>query len=101
MSAGLGASSIRDFANRPFLSPSVSTGSSGDLLLSLDMSYEVLDVYGKLDPRGRRRPNCAGRPCSSARATARAVTCPVLHRQPVAQPAGRALLQAGDDQQYA
>ena len=47
ISAGAGASSIRDSANRPFLSPSVSTGSSGDLLLSLDMSYEI-DLWGRI-----------------------------------------------------
>ena len=47
ISAGAGASSIRDSANRPFLSPSVSTGSSGDLLLSLDMSYEI-DLWGRV-----------------------------------------------------
>jgi NodT family efflux transporter outer membrane factor (OMF) lipoprotein len=40
-------SSIRDSANRPFLSPSVSTGSSGDILLSLDMSYEI-DLWGRV-----------------------------------------------------
>jgi NodT family efflux transporter outer membrane factor (OMF) lipoprotein len=47
ISAGAGASSIRDSANRPFLSPSASTGSSGDLILSLDMSYEV-DLWGRV-----------------------------------------------------
>jgi hypothetical protein len=33
-----------------------------------------LDVLGKLDPAKRRRPKCAGRRCSSARASARAAT---------------------------
>ena len=47
ISAGVGASSIRDSANRPFLSPNVNTGSSGDLLLSLDMSYEI-DLWGRV-----------------------------------------------------
>jgi len=47
ISAGAGASSIRDSANRPFLSPSVNLGSSGDLLLSLDMSYEI-DLWGRV-----------------------------------------------------
>jgi hypothetical protein len=47
ISAGLGVSSIRDSANRPFLSPNVSTGSSGDFLLSLDLSYEV-DLWGRV-----------------------------------------------------
>ncbi len=47
ISAGAGASSIRDSANRPFLSSNAGTGSSGDLLLSLDMSYEV-DLWGRV-----------------------------------------------------
>ena len=47
ISASAGASSIRDSSNRPFLSPSVSPGSSGDLLLSLDMSYEI-DLWGRV-----------------------------------------------------
>jgi outer membrane protein TolC len=33
ISAGLGASAIRDSANRPFLTPNAPGGSSGDLLL--------------------------------------------------------------------
>jgi NodT family efflux transporter outer membrane factor (OMF) lipoprotein len=47
ISAGLGLSSIRDSANRPFLTPNASTGSSGDLLFSLDMSYEI-DLWGRV-----------------------------------------------------
>jgi len=47
ISTSFGASSIRDSGNRPFLSPSVSTGSSGDVLLSLDMSYEI-DLWGRV-----------------------------------------------------
>jgi NodT family efflux transporter outer membrane factor (OMF) lipoprotein len=47
ISAGLGASSIRDSANRPFLSSGTATGSSGDFLLSIDMSYEV-DLWGRV-----------------------------------------------------
>ena len=47
ISAGVGISSIRDSANRPFLTPNVNTGSSGDLLFSLDMSYEI-DLWGRV-----------------------------------------------------
>src|SRR5438128_7966864 len=53
ISAIAGASSIRDSANRPFLTPNSSTipgighGSTGDILLSLDMSYEV-DLWGRV-----------------------------------------------------
>lgn len=47
ISAGLGASAIRDSANRPFLTPNVPGGSSGDLLLSLDLSYEI-DLWGRV-----------------------------------------------------
>jgi NodT family efflux transporter outer membrane factor (OMF) lipoprotein len=47
ISASLGLSSIRDSANRPFLPPNVNTGSSGDFLLSLDLSYEV-DLWGRV-----------------------------------------------------
>ena len=38
---------LRESSNRPFRSPGLSTGSSGDLLLSLDMSYEV-DLWGRV-----------------------------------------------------
>ncbi len=53
ISTSFGASSVRESANQPFLSPSASTipgighGSSGDLLFSLDMSYEV-DLWGRV-----------------------------------------------------
>jgi NodT family efflux transporter outer membrane factor (OMF) lipoprotein len=47
ISAGLGASSIRESNNRPFLSPNVSLGNSGDFLLSLDLSYEI-DLWGRV-----------------------------------------------------
>lgn len=47
ISAGAGLSSIRDSANRPFLTPSAPTGNSGDLLFSLDMSYEI-DLWGRV-----------------------------------------------------
>src|SRR2546428_3300011 len=53
ISANAGASSIRDSANRPFLTPNSSTisgighGSSGDILLGLDMSYEI-DLWGRV-----------------------------------------------------
>src|SRR5437879_10875495 len=62
ISAGVGASSIRDSANRPFLSPNVNTGSSGDLLLSLDLSYDI-DLWGRV-----RRTVAAAR--NEAQATA-------------------------------
>ena len=53
ISANAGASSIRDSANRPFLTPNSSTipgighGSTGDILLGLDMSYEI-DLWGRV-----------------------------------------------------
>jgi NodT family efflux transporter outer membrane factor (OMF) lipoprotein len=53
ISANAGASSVRDSANRPFLTPNASTipgighGSTGDILLGLDMSYEV-DLWGRV-----------------------------------------------------
>lgn len=47
ISAGAGLSSIRDSANRPFRPPSAATGSSGDLLFSLDLSYEI-DLWGRV-----------------------------------------------------
>ena len=47
ISAGLGASSIRESNNRPFLSPNASLGNSGDFLLSLDLSYEI-DLWGRV-----------------------------------------------------
>jgi hypothetical protein len=47
ISAGVGASSIRESNNRPFFPPGVSVGSSGDFLASLDMSYEI-DLWGRV-----------------------------------------------------
>jgi NodT family efflux transporter outer membrane factor (OMF) lipoprotein len=53
ISASAGASSIRESANQPFLSPSASSisgvgqGSTGDLGFSLDMSYEI-DLWGRV-----------------------------------------------------
>ena len=62
ISTSVGGASVRDSANRPFLSPNASTGSSGDLLLSLDMSYEI-DLWGRV-----RRTVAAAR--NEAQATA-------------------------------
>jgi len=47
ISASAGASSVRGSGNRPFLTPGANTGSSGDLLFSLDMSYEI-DLWGRV-----------------------------------------------------
>jgi NodT family efflux transporter outer membrane factor (OMF) lipoprotein len=47
ISASAGAASIRNSNNRPFFPPGVATGSSGDLLFSLDMSYEI-DLWGRV-----------------------------------------------------
>ena len=47
ISTSFGASSIRDSANRPFVPPGVNTGSGGDLLFSLDLSYEI-DLWGRV-----------------------------------------------------
>jgi NodT family efflux transporter outer membrane factor (OMF) lipoprotein len=47
ISTSVGASSVRESANQPFLSPNAKTGSSGDFLFSLDMSYEV-DLWGRV-----------------------------------------------------
>src|SRR5207245_3176772 len=53
LSASAGASSVRESGNRPFLTPNASTipgighGASGDLLLGLDMSYEI-DLWGRV-----------------------------------------------------
>ena len=53
ISASVGASSVRDSGNRPFLTPNASTipgighGASGDLLFGLDMSYEI-DLWGRV-----------------------------------------------------
>jgi NodT family efflux transporter outer membrane factor (OMF) lipoprotein len=62
ISTSVGGASVRDSANRPFLTPNASTGSSGDLLLSLDMSYEI-DLWGRV-----RRTVAAAR--NEAQATA-------------------------------
>jgi NodT family efflux transporter outer membrane factor (OMF) lipoprotein len=53
ISASAGASARRESANGPFLTPQASTvtgighGSTGDILLGLDMSYEV-DLWGRV-----------------------------------------------------
>ena len=53
ISASAGASSVRDSGNRPFLTPNASTipgighGAAGDILLGLDMSYEI-DLWGRV-----------------------------------------------------
>ena len=47
ISTSFGASSIRDSANRPFTPQGFNTGSSGELLFSLDMSYEI-DLWGRV-----------------------------------------------------
>jgi NodT family efflux transporter outer membrane factor (OMF) lipoprotein len=53
ISASAGASSLRESGNRPFLTPNASTisgighGATGDILLGLDMSYEI-DLWGRV-----------------------------------------------------
>jgi NodT family efflux transporter outer membrane factor (OMF) lipoprotein len=47
ISASAGLSSVRDSSNRPFLGQGVNLGNSGDLLFSLDMSYEI-DLWGRV-----------------------------------------------------
>jgi NodT family efflux transporter outer membrane factor (OMF) lipoprotein len=47
ISASAGLSSVRESANQPFLSSGANPGSSGDLLFSLDMSYEI-DLWGRV-----------------------------------------------------
>jgi NodT family efflux transporter outer membrane factor (OMF) lipoprotein len=47
ISTSFGPNVLRRSSNEPFLSQGASTGSSGDLLLSLDMSYEV-DLWGRV-----------------------------------------------------
>ena len=47
IAAGAGASTIRESANQPFRPPGLNTGSTGDFLLWLDMSYEV-DLWGRI-----------------------------------------------------
>jgi NodT family efflux transporter outer membrane factor (OMF) lipoprotein len=47
ISTSVGASSLRRSGNQPFFSSSVNSGSSGDLFVSLDMSYEI-DLWGRI-----------------------------------------------------
>jgi NodT family efflux transporter outer membrane factor (OMF) lipoprotein len=47
ISTSLGARSVRESANQPFRPSGIDTGSSGDFLFSLDMSYEV-DLWGRV-----------------------------------------------------
>jgi NodT family efflux transporter outer membrane factor (OMF) lipoprotein len=47
LSAGVGLSAVRQSGNQPFSSQSVNRGSSGDLLASIDLSYEV-DLWGRI-----------------------------------------------------
>ena len=47
LSTTLGPRSVRESSNQPFLAPGSRPGSSGDLLWSLDMSYEV-DLWGRV-----------------------------------------------------
>jgi NodT family efflux transporter outer membrane factor (OMF) lipoprotein len=47
ISTGVGVSSVRQSANRPFSSSTASGGSSGDFALSFDLSYE-LDLWGRI-----------------------------------------------------
>jgi NodT family efflux transporter outer membrane factor (OMF) lipoprotein len=47
ISTSVGARSVRESANQPFISSAVNTGRSGDLLWSLDMSYEA-DLWGRV-----------------------------------------------------
>jgi len=47
ISTTLGPRSVRESSNQPFLAPGSRPGSSGDLLWSLDMSYEV-DLWGRV-----------------------------------------------------
>jgi len=47
ISAGAGLSTIRESSHQPFLSSTTPPGHSGDLLLSLDMSYEI-DLWGRV-----------------------------------------------------
>jgi NodT family efflux transporter outer membrane factor (OMF) lipoprotein len=47
ISASVGASSVRESNNRPFLAPNSNFGNSGDFIMSLDLSYEV-DLWGRV-----------------------------------------------------
>jgi NodT family efflux transporter outer membrane factor (OMF) lipoprotein len=90
ISAGAGASTTRLSDNRPFLSPGVSLGNSGDFLVSLDMSYEV-DLWGRI-----RRTVAASR--QEAQATAADVETAKLSLQ-AALVMAYFELRAADEQQ--
>jgi NodT family efflux transporter outer membrane factor (OMF) lipoprotein len=62
ISTSVGAASVRESNNRPFIPGGVKFGSSSDFLVSLDMSYEV-DLWGRV----RRTVNASKR---EAQATA-------------------------------
>ena len=47
LSASAGLSAVRPSGNQPFRSQSTNLGSSGDLLASIDLSYEV-DLWGRI-----------------------------------------------------
>jgi NodT family efflux transporter outer membrane factor (OMF) lipoprotein len=47
ISAGVGAGSVSESSNKPFLSATSNTSSSGDLIAWLDLSYEV-DLWGRV-----------------------------------------------------
>src|SRR6266478_7382289 len=47
ISTSLGASSVRESSNQPFLTSGFQPGHSGDFLWSLDLSYEV-DLWGRV-----------------------------------------------------
>jgi NodT family efflux transporter outer membrane factor (OMF) lipoprotein len=47
ISTTLGARTVRESANQPFLSPNVKIGNSGDFILSFDLTYEV-DFWGRV-----------------------------------------------------
>jgi NodT family efflux transporter outer membrane factor (OMF) lipoprotein len=47
ISAGVGVSSVRESAHRPFLPSNANISKSGDFLLSFDLSYE-LDLWGRI-----------------------------------------------------
>jgi NodT family efflux transporter outer membrane factor (OMF) lipoprotein len=47
ISTSVGISSVRESANRPFLSSNANIGKTGDFLLSFDLSYE-LDLWGRI-----------------------------------------------------
>jgi len=59
-----------------------------------------LSIDGSSIPRRRLLRSCAGRAFFSAKGSAGSVTRPLLYRQLDAQPEGRTLLQAGDDQRH-